>query len=120
MIPVPPSGKAVAVAALKQALPGVAVSTRMPTTRPDRHVIVSRIGGGARTFATSDPRFLVECYARDELAAEQLALEVEHAWKHLRSHGINYASSDDNVAENPSPDPNHYRVQFTGTLQIIL
>lgn len=118
--PVPKSGKVVAVQALTAALPDVLVSTNIPTERPDRHVVISLIGGSPPQFGTSTPRFLVECYARGELDAERLALEVEHAWKRLHTHSINRGFSDDNVAEHASPDPDHFRVQFTGALQIRL
>ena len=63
------SAQKIAVAALRDAL-GVRVSTQLPDSknRPDRFVVLSRIGGGSDDWATKDPRFLIECYATSELS----------------------------------------------------
>lgn len=120
MIPAAPSSQKVAVQALMAALPGLNVSTQMPRARPAEHVIVSRIGGGDGPFGTVAPRFLVEVYGSDELAAEELAERVRRAWLGLRSHGINWSTDDGNLTPYESPDVDHVRFQFTGGLQIIL
>jgi hypothetical protein len=66
--PVPaPAVTGLVVKALTAAL-GVHVSTKKPRTVPTgRYVLVSRIGGSSGTFATADPRYLVECYGTDDL-----------------------------------------------------
>lgn len=117
--PIPSTTQDVAVQALTAAL-DVDVSTRMPDSRPDAHVIVTRIGGGQSSLATNDPRFLIECYATDELEAEALAERAQHAWTHFRGNGIVCGRSDNNLAPYPSPDVNHFRFQFTGSLKLRL
>lgn len=114
-----PPAQAIVTLALREAL-GVHVSTKKPRTVPERYVLVSRIGGSSGTFATSDPRFLVECYAPDELSAEAFAEEVIAAWRGLRSHGIIYARDDQNLVPNADPDETRVRFQFTGGVRIKL
>lgn len=114
-----PAAQKVVVAALSEAL-GVRVSTEKPRDLPERYVIASRIGGSSGTFATSDPRFLVECYGPDEGDAEEFAEEVIATWRRLRSHGIVDARDDQNLAPYPDPDPSHVRFQFTGGVKIKL
>ncbi|CAB0506972.1 hypothetical protein ACQQ7I_06620 [Corynebacterium diphtheriae] len=96
---------------------GLPVSTRMPEKKPQKFVLVSRIGGGANDWATRNPRFLVECYAVSEPMAEELGEQVWEIWRRLRSSGIQYSSADNNLAFNPDPDPRLFRFQFTGSLQ---
>lgn len=114
-----PAAQAVATQALRDAL-GEHVSTQKPRDVPERYVLVSRIGGSSRTFATADPRFLVECYAPDELSAEVFAEQVIAAWRGLRTHGITYAYDDQNLVPNADPDTTRVRFQFTGGVQIAL
>lgn len=117
---IPKPSQRIAVQSLSAALPGVRVSTQLPDPRPAEHVVVSRIGGSSPPFGANVPRFLVECYAEDELAAEELGERVHHTWKLLKSHGINWADTDDNLAPFDSPDRDYVRFQFTGSLQILL
>jgi hypothetical protein len=52
---------------------GVAVSTKVPDPRPDRHVKVSVTGSTRRDLAYREARFLFECWAlkgQDEEAAD--------------------------------------------------
>lgn len=119
MIPAAPSSTRVAVRSLGAAL-GVPVSTQMPTRKPERFIILSRIGGGSGPFGTVAPRFLVECYAPTEVAAEEFGELVRATWRTMRTHGINYGYDDDNLAWFDAPDVDHSRFQFTGGLQIIL
>lgn len=118
--PVAPAAQLVAVKALTQALGGVRVSTEIPDPRPEEHVVVSRIGGQSPEFGTSMPRFLIEVYGKTALSTERLAETVHAAWMNLRSHGINYSTSDWNLLPFDAPDPKHIRFQFTGGLQILL
>lgn len=118
--PVPaPAVTGLVVKALTAAL-GVRVSTKKPRDLLDRYVIVSRIGGSSGTFATADPRYLVECYAPDELAAEEFAELVLATWRGLRTHGIIYGSDDRNLVPYDDPDTSHSRFQFTGGVKIRL
>lgn len=99
---------------------GVRVSTQKPRELEDKYVIVSRIGGSSQTFATSDPRFLVECYAPTEYEAEMFAEQVAAAWRVLRSGGIVWGYDDRNITQNADPDTSRYRFQFTGGVKIKL
>lgn len=119
MIPIPYTTQDIAVAAL-EAVVEVPVSTEMPQPRPSQHIVLSRIGGGPRSIATNDPRFLIECYASDALEAEALAERAQHAWVHLRGNGIVRGYTDNNLAPYPSPDVEHTRFQFTGALKLRL
>lgn len=98
---------------------GVPVSTRMPTSRPERFIILSRIGGGADDWATRNPRFLVECYASKEVEAERLGEQTWEAWRVLRTPEIHWTSVDNNLARNDDPDPKLHRFQFTGGAQFL-
>ncbi|MDK8577206.1 hypothetical protein QP905_02460 [Corynebacterium pseudodiphtheriticum] len=109
----------IAVRAVKNAVPGVRVATRMPDPRPDSFVIVSRIGGGAVDWGFRSPRFLVECFARTELGAERLAERVWSRWRNIRGAGVQWASVDNNLARHDDVDPKWSRFQFTATLQLI-
>lgn len=117
---VAPPAQAVVTKALRESL-GVHVSTQKPRKVPTgRYVIVSRIGGSSSTFATSDPRFLVECYGVDELDAEAFAEEVIATWRCLRTPQIVDARDDQNLVPNRDPDESHVRFQFTGGVKIRL
>ena len=111
------STKAVAVKLLREAL-GVRVSTRMPDPEPERFVIVSRIGGGGDTWSTKAPRFLVECWAPNEIEAEKLADDAWEAWQRFRTSQVTWASVDNNLTRYDDPDRRFQRFQFTATLQI--
>lgn len=119
--PVPaPAVTGLVVKALTAAL-GVHVSTKKPRTVPaGRYVLVSRIGGSSGTFATADPRYLVECYGTDDLDAEEFAELVLATWRGLRTHGIVHGADDRNLVPYADPDESHSRFQFTGGVKIRL
>lgn len=112
------SSQAELVKALSQKM-GVKVSTRMPADKPERFIIVSRIGGGANDWATRNPRFLVECYASSEIAAERLGEETWETWLTLRTDKIHFTSVDNNLARHDDPDPKLHRFQFTSGAQFL-
>lgn len=99
---------------------GVRVSTRKPDPHPARFVVVSRIGGGSDDWATLDPRFLVECFAESEVAAEELALQAFHAWltEMRKVPEVMWAQADPNLTRFDDPDPDLHRFQFTGGLKL--
>lgn len=112
------SATAILVKALTKLL-GVRVATRLPENKPDRFVLVSRIGGGADDWATRNPRFLIECFATSELAAEALGEQVWEAWPKLRADpAVMWASADHNLARYDDPDLTLCRFQFTASLQL--
>lgn len=134
MTAVEPPGQLVAVAAMRAGLAHFGwtahVSTQKPVANHALFVVLSRIGGGKSNFATSAPRFLVECYAAnggkaDELKAEQLALTATAAlsWtvgREFAGHDIRWWKDDDNIARFDDPNPSHSRFQFTGELSIAI
>lgn len=113
------SSQAIAVSVLTSAL-GVRVSTRKPDPHPDQFVVVSRIGGGNDDWATRDPRFLIECFATNELVAEELAETAREAWRTARTPEVMWSTADNNLARFDDPDPTLHRFQFTGGLKLKL
>lgn len=126
--PVPPSGALVATLALRDRLDElvgrpVHVGTRKPAAGINEFIVLSRIGGGRETFATTAPRFLVECYHPGEIEAEELALAAEHALRgavgRTYSGGvIHHWTGDNNLVHFPDPSSSHHRFQFSGALGI--
>lgn len=98
---------------------GVPVSSRMPgSPKPQAFIIVSRIGGGMEDWALRNPRFLVECYAHTELAAEALAETVYETWVRMRFAQIQ-STTIDTLTRYDDPDPKLYRFQFTGGVRLL-
>ncbi len=119
-----PSSQRIAIAAFREGLNklghDVPVSVQRDTA--DRFVVVSRVGGG-QGFALSRPRILVECYATNEIAAEELAEAAYVAPHHVAGRRwfggtVTGWSGDDNLVRFDDPDTNHFRFQFTGVLGI--
>ncbi|AKK05241.1 hypothetical protein CMUST_15725 (plasmid) [Corynebacterium mustelae] len=113
------ASQVVAVEVLSRGLGGVRVSTRKPDPAPNMFVVVSRIGGGEATIATRDPRFLVECFARSEDDAEDLAEQARAVWRSCRSREIHWAYVDNNLTRFDDPDPKLFRFQFTAGLSLM-
>lgn len=114
------SSQSIAVKALRSKL-GIRVSTQLPASekRPEKFVIVSRIGGGSDDWATKNPRFLIECYALSELEAEELADQAWDVWSSLRGPApVSTAYADNNLTRYDNPDLKHHRFQFTGGLRL--
>lgn len=126
--PVPPSGALVATQALREPLDelmgrAIHVGTRKPVEKLSEFIVVSRIGGGRETFATTAPRFLVECYHTGEIEAEELALAAEHALRSAvgRTYSggvITHWTGDDNLVNFPDPNTDLVRFQFSGALGV--
>lgn len=98
----------------------VAVGTKIPATRPDRFIRLSRVGGGARDLVTDSPRILVECFALDTVAASDLA-KVARALLLAAarlSDGVTKATDGGDVAFLPDPDTNQPRYQFVVQLDL--
>lgn len=115
-----PAATPLVIRALSQAL-GVRVSTQKPTAPPGRFIVVSLIGGDPDTFATVNPRFLVECYAPDSIEAEQFVNDVAHAWRSLRVHNNQLGHSyTDRIVDFDDPDDRYHRYQFTAGITILL
>lgn len=97
---------------------GVRVSTRKPNPHPEKFIVVSRIGGGNDDWATKDPRFLIESFAKSEYEAEALAESARDLWRCTRTKEVLWATADDNLARFDDPDPDLHRFQFTGGLKL--
>lgn len=52
---------------------GVGASTRVPNPRPDSFVVVRRVGGTRPNVITDVPVVVVECWAKTDVAASDLA-----------------------------------------------
>lgn len=72
----PVNVEAALVAYLRPVL-SVQVGTRVPASRPDRFVVLSRAGGQTSNLVQSEPRVLVECWGATD--AEAWAL-VRDTW----------------------------------------
>ena len=72
----PVNVEAALVARLRSVL-SVQVGTRVPSSRPDRFVVLSRAGGDRSNLVQSTPRVLVECWGTTDAAAWSL---VQDAW----------------------------------------
>lgn len=57
---------------LRSKLPGVAVHSQVPASRPAEFIRVERLGGTRRTIVTDRPRIDIHCWSSSEGAAEAL------------------------------------------------
>lgn len=121
----PPDLEGAAVALLSDLADSV--STRLPRSFPDSLIRVTRAGGGSRNLIQTDPRLLVECWARDGgVAAFDLArMAYGRMWAAADSFwtpGVFVTRVDlDDPVNFPDPDAqNHARYQFLGTLTVSL
>lgn len=67
-----PDIEGVLVTALTPAL-SLPVTTKVPATRPDKFVRLSRIGGNRRNVITDRAMVVVECWAKSTTEAERLS-----------------------------------------------
>jgi hypothetical protein len=102
-----------------RAATGVHVSTRIPATRPAKHIKVTRAGGNRANLVQERPLLIVECWAPDSVAAFQLAAE---AWRALDGAsgtvvaGVALDFPESALASPinmPDPDTTSPRYQFT-------
>lgn len=68
-----PDAEALAIVALKAALPDVPVSTRVPSERPDEFIRVVRVGGTRSHLVSDNPMLTIECWSTDTVKASDLA-----------------------------------------------
>lgn len=130
MIPVAPNGEVVARQALLAGLSAynvtVTVSTALPSTPPAEFVVISRINSPDPVFATDTVGLIVECYARTQLAAGNLANTARAAleWCQGRNYGTSHVHNwreASRPVQFSNPDTaKHVRYQFTGTLTVAL
>ena len=71
----PVNVEAALVAHLRSVL-SMQVGTRVPASRPDRFVVLSRAGGQTSNLVQSEPRVLVECWGATDGAAWDLVRDT--------------------------------------------
>lgn len=113
---------AVARAILAPAFPGTTVSSKVPSTRPNRFIRLTRIGG-VPGWAFDNPSLVVECWSTDGVDAEKMALLAMRTL--YDSPGATYAGGfvtywrPGALVDFKDPDiPQQERWQFTGALGI--
>ncbi|MCF3941322.1 hypothetical protein [Gordonia tangerina] len=120
------SSVAVAQEILREAFPGVRVSSKIPPRKnpPARYFRVDRVGGD-RGRVIDHARILVECWNSDEVQAEQDCLDAYDALR-MSPNGGPYADGyvsewvGNTITHLDDPDvETHSRWQFSGTLRII-
>ena len=62
------------IAWLKSQLGATQVGTRVPSTRPDKFIKLTRAGGQPTNILQSEPRILVECWGNTDQAAWELTV----------------------------------------------
>ena len=120
----PVNVEAVAVASLASLPGGVRVATKVPNPRPESFVRVGTVSGGIPATMVEAPLVLVECWAREPLAAFDLA---RHAWARLVDIEKTFVAgawvlSVDATRPVNFPDPltSSARYQFTATIRVAL
>lgn len=120
----PVNVEAALVAWLRSAL-SVQVGTRVPATRPDRFVVLSRAGGQRDNLVQSSPRMLVECWGSTDSIAWNL---VSAAWAAVEAADGQALTQGVWVAQVALTEPVNYpddatgspRYQFIATLTVNL
>lgn len=113
------SSTAELIAYLKRALPGTAVSNRVPERRPQRFITVERTGG-QRTHLWDSPIFAVQAWAATEAEASALADEVAVAVLDWQRDAIVAYSDVRSVYAFPDPDARVPRFQLTVSASLAL
>lgn len=113
------SSTAELIAYLKRALPGTAVSNRVPASRPSKFITVERTGG-QRTHLWDSPMFAVQAWAATEAEASALADEVAVAVLDWQRDAIVAYSDVRSVYAFPDPDARVPRFQLTVSASLAL
>lgn len=114
----------VAQAILADATPDIPSFDEIPEPRPLKFYVVSRAGGVQSNPKFDSPRILVECWAEDSAAAEEMAIDASQAFRNApgRFFGEAFIHGWDNE-QGPTDfnDPDitdRRRCQFFGDLLI--
>ena len=113
------SSTAALIVSLKRKVPGVPVSNRVPTVRPDKFISVDRTGG-KRTHLWDSPMFAVQAWAPTEVEASALADEVADAILAWQLDPIVAYSAVNAVYAFPDPDARVPRFQLTVSATLAL
>ncbi len=114
----------VARAVLSPAFPGMHVASGQPSgTRPDRYLVVGMLSSDYPNPAFTEPRVLVNCYAKTSLLAGDLADEAITVL--LNARGVFAGATVKKFADPQGPYPlndpdisDRYRRQFHGVLRL--
>ena len=113
----------VARAILVAGLPGIAVSSDKPATRPDRYIVVELIDSDYPNPAFTEPRVLVNCNATTSALAGDLAADALTVL--LNARGVFAGATVKKFADPQGPyklnDPDitdRQRYQFHGVLRV--
>lgn len=101
-----------ALVALLKSLTGAQVGTKVPQSRPDRFIRLSRTGGASSNRAQSAPTVLVECWGADEGKAWALCASVLPV---LRAHRDGADLDGVVVCDASVTEPVNYPDSATGT-----
>ena len=113
------SSTAALIVYLKRKFPGVPVSNRVPTDRPEKFITVDRTGG-QRTHLWDSPMFAVQAWAPTEVEASALADEVADAVLAWQLDPIVAYSDVRSVYAFPDPDARVPRFQLTVSASLAL
>lgn len=118
-----PDAEAVAITYLKAAIPNLAISTKVPTERPDKFVKVTRVGGTKARLNADSAMLVFQCWDKTTVLAHDLCALV-------RAHVHAMAGSDDTAewvyrvvevggpAYFPDPQTDSPRYQFTVAIDL--
>lgn len=123
---VSPNSQLVMVKLLRSVIGGLNVGVVYPRDAPRELVVVQRVGGTLKNAITDEATFSIQCYAPDQLSAEQLAGLVWHAlyrqeWAGMRIDGHMVRSWQSAGAPQLLMDPSRpevVRFQFAGQLLV--
>lgn len=107
-----PDVEALCVSALNGFLTDCQASTKVPNPRPTKLVRVSRIGGSKRNVGLDAPIVLFECWAQDEVTAQNLGARVRAFVGAMDEYGYEAAG----LVNNPDPETALPRYQFQAGL----
>lgn len=113
------SSTAALIVYLKRKFPGVPVSNRVPTDRPEKFITVDRTGG-KRTHLWDSPMFAVQAWAPTEVKASALADEVADAILAWQLDPIVAYCAVNAVYAFPDPDARVPRFQLTVSATLAL
>lgn len=108
---------------LASAFPDMKVASGQPKDRPDRYIVLGLITSDYPNPAFTEPRLLVNCYAKTSLLAGDLADEAITVL--LNARGVFAGATVKKFADPQGPYPlndpdisDRYRFQFHGTLRL--
>lgn len=96
------------------------VTTQVPNPRPDSFVQVRRTGGAALNRVVERAQITVTAWAKDESAAESLALTCRSAllFDHVDMPLVRGVTESGGLYYNPDPDTGLPRYTFTVSLTV--